>query len=173
MYPCNAAVLYLPRSQQRSHRREPLRHRPGFRMTRAATQRHVLCPTSEASLQCFRTTTTPTVNSRSSKSPLVTVHAAFYSQHQTSRAHLPYPEDTIKPPIFVLLHSIDVSLQCFRTLTTVTIDSESMEGSNYDIDPMIERTLRWPWRAGAGWKSNRSRCTRKPCRECGASGGGA
>jgi len=82
MYPCNVAVIYLPRSQQRSHRREPLRYRPSFRVSRAATWRLVLCLTSKASLQCFRTLTTPTVNSRSSKFSLVTVNAAFSSQHQ-------------------------------------------------------------------------------------------
>lgn len=62
---------------------------------------------------------------------------AFSTQHQRLVQTFRTFEDMIKPSIFNLLPTINVSLQCFRTPTMLAANSEGTEEDHLDIDPVL------------------------------------
>lgn len=63
---------------------------------------------------------------------------AFSTQYQRLVQTLRTFKDMIKPSVFDLLPTINVSLQCFRTPTMLAANSEGTEEDHFDIDPVLE-----------------------------------
>ena len=134
-------TVYLAVNSE-AHRRKPLGRRPDLRTSWSASSDSFSAHT-EASLQRDRTLRTPPTNANPSQTLSFDCKACFLYLALTSRADLPYPEHASKPYFSNLLPKVNVSLQCFRTLTSLEANGEGVGENESNVDPMVEHTRRW------------------------------